>query len=96
MSAYGIGHARLERMVIQQVLKPLYDIENLLNSKIKNAENEAIKLLKDEGLYSEDIEISKRFFYLRFSGQDSTLEIEIYKLIKHMNTISFMLNHILK
>ncbi|MEM1326618.1 MAG: hydantoinase B/oxoprolinase family protein [Bacteroidota bacterium] len=76
LSAYGMGMAQLERLVEQQILSPLSDLENELASRISTLEAAALKQLKEEGIAAKDSYIKSTLVYLRLRGQDSTLAIE--------------------
>ncbi|MBT7094571.1 MAG: 5-oxoprolinase [Bacteroidetes bacterium] len=74
LSAYGIGEAVIERFAVKQMLSPLndsIDISNLL----PDLEEEAFSMLMSEGVAKKDAEIRSRLVYLRFTGQESTIEI---------------------
>ncbi|MBK7873092.1 MAG: hydantoinase B/oxoprolinase family protein [Saprospiraceae bacterium] len=75
LSAYGIGNARVERLAEQQILQLLNECKDnlpkILNSLIKKASFD----LQHEGYIINDLEVIHQFAYLRFKGQDSTLEI---------------------
>ncbi len=79
LSAVGMGHARIERFSVKQILQPLSDIQNLLDVLIKGCSDEAIRKLKKEGISSEDIHIREILLFLRFKGQESTVEIKYDK-----------------
>ncbi len=74
LSAYGIGEAVIERFAEKQVLKPLqhtYNISNLF----PDLEEEALRKLLAEGVNKEDSIIRSRLVFLRFKGQESTIEL---------------------
>jgi 5-oxoprolinase (ATP-hydrolysing) len=77
LSAYGIGKAVEERMVTQQVLKPLDDLKHLFESIVVTAAEEATSMLSREGI--QETEITFVAAYLRFSGQDAVIEVEAEK-----------------
>jgi 5-oxoprolinase (ATP-hydrolysing) len=79
LSAYGIGHARVERLAEQQVLELLTDCENRLPQLVNNLATKALQNLHQEGYSSQETEIIRQLAYLRFKGQDSTLEIPFNK-----------------
>lgn len=80
LSAFGIGTANVEKILIRQILKPLHDLEDNFFEFIKKLDSEALDLIINYSKSRDDIEIRKRLFYLRFSGQDSTLEVELPEL----------------
>lgn len=75
LSAYGIGHARVERLAEQQVLQLFRDCKNQLPQIIEELTNNAEAALQREGYDLNEIEVVHRLVYLRFKGQDSTLEL---------------------
>lgn len=75
LSAYGIGNAAVERFVEKQILRNLKAIQNDIFENLAEIEIEAIQKLKDEGFKTEEIKIRQRMIFLRFKGQDSSLEI---------------------
>jgi 5-oxoprolinase (ATP-hydrolysing) len=79
LSAYGIGHARIERFAEKQILAHWDEVESSLANQFEEIENNATKLLEDEGFQANQIEIRQRMLFLRFKGQDSSLEIQYEK-----------------
>nr|WP_321358254.1 hydantoinase B/oxoprolinase family protein [uncultured Draconibacterium sp.] len=75
LSAYGIGNASVERFAEKQVLQDVTEVENLLPYWFKEIEIEATKKLRNEGFNNENISIRQRMVFMRFAGQDSSLEI---------------------
>ena len=76
LSAYGLRQAMLEQFATHQVLKPLSGVEGELPSILKSLEDEAESGLERQGVDAEDREITNRELFLRFKGQDTSLEIE--------------------
>jgi 5-oxoprolinase (ATP-hydrolysing) len=76
LSATGMGYARIERFAVKQVLEPLRQLKDLLPDLIGECCASAIRELEKENIRRDDIEISQVLLYLRFKGQESTLEIE--------------------
>ncbi|MEM6698556.1 MAG: hydantoinase B/oxoprolinase family protein, partial [Bacteroidota bacterium] len=76
LSAYGMGMAQVERMLEQQVLQPLHEVASILPNQIKQLFEKGRQQLAKEGFAKEEIQLKKALLYLRFLGQDSTLEIE--------------------
>ncbi|WKN43882.1 hydantoinase B/oxoprolinase family protein [Tunicatimonas pelagia] len=76
LSAYGMGQAVLERFATRQVLQPYAEVQGDLESWIEQLRQEATKLCQQEG-YTES-ELQTRFvkLFLRFEGQESTLDID--------------------
>ncbi|MDX1943448.1 MAG: hydantoinase/oxoprolinase family protein, partial [Saprospiraceae bacterium] len=75
LSAYGIGNARVERLAEQQILQLLNDYKDNLLETLNNLIKKASLDLQEEGYVINDIEVIHQFAYLRFKGQDSTLEV---------------------
>ena len=75
LSAYGIGNAVVERFAEKQILKGLKEVQLKLEKYFPDLEQEAAQNLKSEGFADDEIEIRQRMLFLRFEGQDSSLEI---------------------
>ena len=75
LSAYGIGNAVIERFAEKQVLQRLKEIQNSIADYFSEIKTDAIKKLQIEGYNNEEIEIRQQRIFLRFEGQDSSLEI---------------------
>ncbi len=75
LSAYGIGNAAVERFAEKQVLRNFNQVQHLLETWFTEIENEATKKLETEGFKKDDIHIRQRMVFLRFKGQDSSLEL---------------------
>ncbi|NBB19586.1 5-oxoprolinase [Runella sp. CRIBMP] len=76
LSAYGMGQARVERIVSQQVLKPLDELTPQLDERIAQLSQKAEKILLNEGISA--VEVSAVLLYLRFKGQENALEISYH------------------
>ncbi|MFN8343573.1 MAG: hydantoinase B/oxoprolinase family protein [Spirosomataceae bacterium] len=75
LSAYGMGQARVQRIVSRQILQPLTDFERFYPTVISALETEATTLLREEGITEADEDNPLVLVYLRFKGQESTVEI---------------------
>lgn len=75
LSAYGIGNALVERFASDEVLKPLQEVDDL-EKRIERLKNKAINSLQREGFAKSDLQVRHTFCYLRFGGQEHSLEIE--------------------
>ncbi len=75
LSAYGIGNAAVERFAEKQVLQNFSEVKKQLTSWFLEIEKEASEKLETEGFKKEDIDIRQRMIFLRFKGQDSSLEL---------------------
>ncbi|MFH0759191.1 MAG: hydantoinase B/oxoprolinase family protein [Bacteroidota bacterium] len=73
LSAYGIGEAVIERFAEKQVLKPLDD-SCLIAEILPQLEAEALSSLREEGIDGKNALIRSRQVFLRFMGQESTIE----------------------
>lgn len=79
LSAYGIGQARVERMVEQQVLRLHSEVASQLPEMMQSMSEKATALLEKEGFSKGEIEWLGGMLYLRFKGQESCLEINYEK-----------------
>ncbi len=79
LSAYGIGNAAVERFAEKQILQNLKEVQNKIPEYLAEIEVEASEKLKKEGFQKEEIEIRQRMVFMRFKGQDSSLEIPFTK-----------------
>ena len=75
LSAYGIGNAAVERFAEKQILKNLKEVQNNIAEYFSEIEIEATQKLEKEGFNKAEIESRQRMVFLRFKGQDSSLEI---------------------
>jgi 5-oxoprolinase (ATP-hydrolysing) len=76
LSAYGIGQAKIERIVEKLFLKPLNEVLYQLNEDITHL-YEGVKLeLLNEGFQGEAIHIEHRFLFLRLYGQETSIEMQ--------------------
>jgi len=77
LSAFGIGHARVERLAERQVLRSLKELSSDLPLLIHEVSQEALDALQQEGYSASSTSIRQRLLFLRFRGQDTPLEIDI-------------------
>jgi len=77
LSAFGIGHARVERLAERQVLRTLDELGPELPRLIHEVSQEALLALQEEGYPANQTGIRQRLLFLRFRGQDTPLEIDI-------------------
>ncbi len=77
LSAFGISKARIERFAEASILK-IFDesLNKNLSQNFEKLENEVLRKLENDGVNSSTIEFKNHFLYLRFKGQDSSLELE--------------------
>jgi 5-oxoprolinase (ATP-hydrolysing) len=76
LSAVGMGNARVERFSIKQVLQPLSTIGHDLEKIIDDCAKESIKKMLAENINNDAIYIREVLIYLRFLGQETSIEIE--------------------
>lgn len=78
LSAYGIGHAVIERFASKQILLPLQDYLDTMPELIEELGWSAIEKVSREGYHENEIEIRNVIVFLRFVGQDHCIEIEYH------------------
>ena len=77
LSAFGISKANIERFAEASVLQ-IFDKDYCRNiqSQIKKLEKNVIEKLEKDGVLKKNIAFKNHFIYLRFKGQDSSIELE--------------------
>lgn len=75
LSAYGIGHARVERMAGYQVLESWNAFRPKLDSIRVTLEEQVFNQLLAEGCDSDTLAIDKVSLFLRLKGQEYALEV---------------------
>ena len=76
LSAVGLSQASLERFATRQVLQPWEEAHPAVETQLAELARQATEALAQEGLAQGDIEVQQRLLYLRFQGQDHSLEVE--------------------
>lgn len=76
LSAFGIGNARIERFAQREVLKPLHTEKPNIPAIVKDLKKEVVERLKEEGLKGPEIEINYIKLFLRYAGQDASVDID--------------------
>jgi 5-oxoprolinase (ATP-hydrolysing) len=76
LSAVGMGHAVVERFVERQILQPLKASWKKVAGLMKSMAISAVDAVEATGVPRDAIQVRRRTLNLRFSGQDSSLEIE--------------------
>ena len=76
LSAYGIGHSSVEQFEEKLMLKPLEQIKNELDVTLQELEEKGKQNLIKNGYASSEIYVHKHLLFLRFKGQESTIEID--------------------
>lgn len=79
LSAYGIGHAAVERFEEKLFLQPLAKIIHGLNSEVDKLYQLAKAKLVSEGYGADRIRQQNCLLFLRFEGQDTPIEISYQK-----------------
>ena len=75
LSAYGIGHAPVQKIIPRSVLQPLDEL-NDLSYLWADLEKEGFRAMREEGIEANECRVVSQKLYLRYSGQDSTLELD--------------------
>lgn len=75
LSATGMAVAREERFVSREWLQPLVEVSDL-SAQIESLQEEACQRLVEAGYSEEQVEIRHVLCYLRFQGQEHSLELE--------------------
>jgi 5-oxoprolinase (ATP-hydrolysing) len=76
LSAFGIGRAKIERFAAKQVLQPFESFQASLGAEMNALATEATAKLMEEGVEMDLIEIRSRKIFLRYQGQDNSIDIE--------------------
>ena len=75
LSAYGIGHASLERFEEKLILQPLAQAKEELTNTLADLRKKGEEQLKKHGYSSSEIHLHSQLLFVRFKGQESTIEI---------------------
>ncbi len=75
LSAYGISTSEIARFSMKEIFRPLKEISNELESLMDDVSAEATDALSAQGHGDDDIYIRQRYCYVRFIGQESSIEI---------------------
>ncbi|MEY4541662.1 MAG: hypothetical protein RLZZ306_3419, partial [Bacteroidota bacterium] len=77
LSAFGISKAKIERFSEASIIQ-IFDVNFSKNlfQKFELLETEVAEKLESDGVSKANIKFKNHFLYLRFKGQDSSLEIE--------------------
>lgn len=75
LSAFGMGQAEIERFVTRQILKTLEQAESRFESLFSEMLEDARDQLSNEGIPEDKIYIRNKYVYLRYQGQENTLEV---------------------
>lgn len=74
LSAYGIGHANIEHFEEKLLLQKLSPAINDLKNQFQVLHDQGLAKLTKEGYQKDKIQLGKRLIFLRFAGQESTIE----------------------
>ncbi len=74
LSAYGIGHAKIEHFEEKLLLRKLSVVENQFENHFDALYQQGASKLVGDGFEAKVIKRSKQLVFLRFSGQESTIE----------------------
>ncbi|MBK5280141.1 MAG: hydantoinase B/oxoprolinase family protein, partial [Bacteroidia bacterium] len=75
LSAYGIGHASVERFEEKLILKPLALVIEELDAILIELREKGVRNLIQNGYFFKEIHLKKQLLFLRFNGQESAIEI---------------------
>ncbi|UII27864.1 hydantoinase B/oxoprolinase family protein [Fulvivirga maritima] len=76
LSAYGISQADIEYFTEKQILQPFDEASNTLDSIWNKLKSQATQQLINQGFTQGDIFIKSQLLYLRYAGQENTVEID--------------------
>lgn len=76
LSACGIGNAAIERLREKLILQPWEQFEPVLNETLKGLFEEASASLQKDGHALHSIHWNRNLIFIRFAGQDSSIEID--------------------
>jgi 5-oxoprolinase (ATP-hydrolysing) len=76
LSAWGMGHAGLERVAYRQLLRPLEEVEEELEVLDRELVARAMEELGRVGVAPDRAGVRRRIATIRFAGQESTLTID--------------------
>lgn len=79
LSAYGIGHAKIEHFEEKLLLQNFSGIENDLEKYFHDLFQRGVNKLKQDGYREEEIQLEKSLVFIRFKGQESTIETTFKK-----------------
>jgi 5-oxoprolinase (ATP-hydrolysing) len=76
LSAWGLGHALVERFVELQVLETADAYQERMAADLESLGRRAAAAVAEQGVPEDEIEVRRRLLSLRLVGQESTLEVE--------------------
>lgn len=75
LSAYGIGHARHERMMEKLFLADIEDALPEMRTAFDELVADGRKVLREEGYHEQEIRTGNKLVFLRLKGQETSLEV---------------------
>jgi 5-oxoprolinase (ATP-hydrolysing) len=75
LSAFGIGHAQVERIETQQILQSSEVIHTNFVEIVENTRQKALRNIQKEGFSPSEVFIKQYILSMRYRGQDSVLDI---------------------
>jgi len=76
LSAWGLGHALVERFVERQVLEPTDLYQGRVAAVLQELGDAACEKVVAEGVPASEVEVRRRLLALRLVGQQSTVDVE--------------------
>lgn len=76
LSAWGLGHAMVERFVERQVLTTAPVYQERVTDELGSLEDEAREAVAAQDIAASEIDIRRRLMSLRLVGQESTLDVD--------------------
>ena len=77
LSAWGLGHAVVERFAERQVLLPADVFARTSSALLSELEEEACERVLREGVPDSEVGVRRRIALMRLAGQDSTVPVEV-------------------
>ncbi|MEM9919442.1 MAG: hydantoinase/oxoprolinase family protein, partial [Bacteroidota bacterium] len=77
LSAYGMGQAKIRQFEERQILQLLDNCKEKLKSWVTEMSQAAFEKLQSDGYDASSLQVEELLFYLRFKGQDSSLELAV-------------------
>jgi 5-oxoprolinase (ATP-hydrolysing) len=76
LSAYGLGHAAIERFAERPVLRPLEAVQGELRAVFVELAGEALTALRAEGVGPNEAMVRQRLIHVRLVGQETSLAFD--------------------
>jgi len=76
LSAFGLGHAVIERFAERQLLASVTELAGELPAILQELTLQSVAAVRAEGVPEGDIQVRRRIVNARFRGQDSVLSLE--------------------